>query len=224
MKKMVKRFPVAAEELQSEMRDTRDTMEGEMNDSTSPAKEEANRRNSRKSTGPNDASSTRYNAAKHGLLAQGITELDDGEAYTALLQRLDEAHQPAGDIEEFLVERIALAMVRLRRIARMEAEYITGELHPPVRGPSGAERYRDEDQPLLDPGLPAPMSGGSVMALAGTFQRYESAMENKLYRAMNQLERLQRMRQGEHISAPASLDVTVHAGEPGAGSFGNSQG
>lgn len=131
------------------------------------------------------------------------------------------AHQPEGDIEAFLVERIALAMVRLRRIARMEAEYIRGELHPPVLNESldMDDLYKPR---VIDPGLPAPMSGKSVEALAGTFQRYESAIENKLCRAMNQLERLQRMRLGEHVSAPASVDVTVHGESEPVGSFGNS--
>jgi hypothetical protein len=177
-----------------------------MSDSTSPAKLAANQRNAQKATGPKDTSESRFNAAK---------------AYTALLQRLNEAHRPAGDIETFLVERIALAMVRLRRIARMEAEYITGELHPKVFADSPLYNS-DYDRLVIEPGLPAPMSGESVEALAGTFQRYESAMENKLYRAMNQLERLQRMRQGEHVSAPASVDVAVHADGQGVGSFGNS--
>jgi hypothetical protein len=198
-----------------------------MSDSISPAKVEANRQNARKATGPKDTTSTRYNAAKHGLLAQGITELDDADAYTALLQRLNGSYKPAGDIETFLVERIALAMVRLRRIARMEAEYITDVLHSPV--PDGNEpqvivvrvrrvgRETDYEEPQNtlpndDPGLTRPMTAEEVEALAGTFQRYESAMENKLYRAMNQLERLQRMRLGEQIAAPASVDVTLHTG------------
>jgi len=142
------------------------------------------------------------------LLAQGITELDDAQAYTALLERLNEAHQPIGDVESFLVERIALAMVRLRRIARMEAEFITGVL---IRR-----------RPASFPGLPATMELGAVEALAGTFQRYESAIENKLYRATNQLERLQRIRLGEEVSAPVTVDVALHAEGHAVGSFGNS--
>jgi hypothetical protein len=93
----------------------------------------------------------------------------------------------------------------------------------------GRARFGDSseiwEREVIGPGQPASMSTQSVEALAGTFQRYESAIENKLYRAMNQLERLQRMRLGEHIAAPASVDVTVHAAGPGAGavgSFGNS--
>ena len=38
---------------------------------------------------------------------------------------------------------------------------------------------------------------------------------------MNQLERLQRMKQEEHVSAPASVAVTLHAPDPAVGSFGN---
>ena len=194
-----------------------------MDDAISPTKVEANRQNARKGKGgPKDTSATRFNASKHGLLAQGITELDDAEAYTALLERLNEAHQPAGDIESFLVERIALAIVRLRRIARMEAEYIRGELHPVIRGKSSSERVRWRERPVLDPGLPATMKAGSVVVLEGIFQRYETAMENKLYRAMNELERLQRMRQGERISAPAVVDVAVHTEGGGVGPFGDS--
>ena len=41
--------------------------------------------------------------------------------------------------------------------------------------------------------------------------RYEAALERQLYRAMHQLERLQRRRQGENIPAPLSLDISAKA-------------
>jgi hypothetical protein len=37
--------------------------------------------------------------------------------------------------------------------------------------------------------------------------RYESALHRQLYRAMNQLERLQRRRRGEHVAAPVVVEV-----------------
>ena len=37
--------------------------------------------------------------------------------------------------------------------------------------------------------------------------RYETALERQLYRAMNQLERLQRRRQGEHVPAPVAIQT-----------------
>jgi hypothetical protein len=38
--------------------------------------------------------------------------------------------------------------------------------------------------------------------------RYETTLERQLYRAMHQLERLQRMRQGEFVPAPVTMEVS----------------
>ena len=37
--------------------------------------------------------------------------------------------------------------------------------------------------------------------------RYETTLERQLYRAMNQLERLQRRRNGENIPAPLTMEI-----------------
>lgn len=39
--------------------------------------------------------------------------------------------------------------------------------------------------------------------------RYETAIERQLYRALDQLERLQRRRQGEHVPVPVRVDVST---------------
>ena len=41
--------------------------------------------------------------------------------------------------------------------------------------------------------------------------RYETALERQLFRAMNQLERLQRRRLGENIPAPLTMDISARA-------------
>jgi hypothetical protein len=41
--------------------------------------------------------------------------------------------------------------------------------------------------------------------------RYETALERQLFRAMNQLERLQRRRQGENIPAPLTMEISARA-------------
>ena len=56
-------------------------------------KGDSNRKNAQRSTGPHDTTSTRYNAVRHGLLAKGITELDDPVAYESLLGRLTQAYR-----------------------------------------------------------------------------------------------------------------------------------
>jgi hypothetical protein len=170
---------------------------------------ESNRKNAQKSTGPRDTTSTRLNATKHGLLARGMTELDDSDAYESLVERLTAAKRPVGDIEEFLVRRIAFHMIRLQRAERLEAEYIAGEIHPAVTEPGlGLELL---EPVVVDPGLPAAVDGQSAINLVSGFQRYETGIENKFYRAIAQLERFQRARLGEFVPVPATVDVSIHS-------------
>jgi hypothetical protein len=179
---------------------------------TSDKKTAANRLNGRKTHGPKNTTSTRFNATKHGLLAVGITELDDVEGYRAILDSLREEKTPVGTVEALLVESLALEMVRLRRARRLEAEYITSELNPPVHEPDllGDDLNLFQGA-MLDPGLPAAISSESAQRLVSVFQRYESTFVSRMLRLLHELERLQRMRNGERLPAPAVVDVSVHA-------------
>jgi hypothetical protein len=171
------------------------------------AKADSNRKNAQRSTGPHDTTSTRLNAVKHGLLARGLTELDDPDAYESLIQRLTKAKRPVEDLEKFFVQRIAFHMIRLQRAERLEAEYITGEIHPTVK----TSALDDLDGKVIDPGLPAAVDAVSAINLVSGLQRYETAIENELYRAIGQLERLQRARLGEFVPVPQTVDVSVHS-------------
>lgn len=165
-------------------------------------KADSNRVNAQSSTGPRDTTSTRFNAVNHGLLARGITELDDSDAYESLIQRLTLAHRPVGDLENFWIRRIAFAMVRLDRATRLEAEYIATEIH---------SQMQEQLRPIVEPRLQAAVRAVSARHLVSGFQRYETAIENKLCRAINQLERTQRTRRGEFVPAPETLDVSIHS-------------
>ena len=83
---------------------------------------EVNRPNARKSTGPKDTTSSRFNAVKHGLLVEGITELDIPETFREFRARLEAELKPVGEVETFLARRIALGIVRLTRAVLLEAE------------------------------------------------------------------------------------------------------
>lgn len=48
--------------------------------------------------------------------------------------------------------------------------------------------------------------------------RYEGAIERQLYKAMNQLERMQRLRLGDHVPAPVEVDVEVNTDQNRSGS------
>lgn len=80
----------------------------------SKAKLEANQANAKASTGPVNTLSSRYNAVKHGLLSQGVTELDE-LGYHSILSSVNDSLKPIGPIEAALSEHICLCLVRLKR-------------------------------------------------------------------------------------------------------------
>ena len=43
--------------------------------------------------------------------------------------------------------------------------------------------------------------------------RYEGAIERQLYKALNQLERLQRLRAGDSVPPPVKVDVDINTGQ-----------
>lgn len=98
------------------------------NNIVSLKKVESNRKNAIKSTGPTTQKGkdvVKWNALKHGLLAQEIViEKGDGKEDNAefikLFSQLHEDLQPVGVLEEMLVERIAISYWRLRRVIRCE--------------------------------------------------------------------------------------------------------
>ena len=187
-----------------------------MSEKSSKARIESNRRNSRRSTGPNDTTSTRFNAVKHGLLAEGITELDNPETFPAFCARLEAELKPAGEIESFLARQIALDLVRLKRVALLEAEFTTAQLNLPITETEKSmdqviEEMNSEKVVVIDPGIPSRLSAEGMDALVSKFGRYETQIENRLFRHLHELERLQRSRAGEHVPAPASVDVAIHA-------------
>jgi hypothetical protein len=92
---------------------------------TSEKKAQANRRNALKSTGPKTQegkSAVRLNALSHGLRSEEILlRGEDEEALRELGERLRNELQPAGELENLLVERIIASYWRLRRVGRVEA-------------------------------------------------------------------------------------------------------
>jgi len=100
----------------------------------------ANRRNALKSTGPSTPAgkrAVRWNALKHGLLAQEVViAAGDGREnraqFNTLLARLFDDLQPEGILEEILVEKIAVSYWRLRRVLRCEVGEIRKELDSAV--------------------------------------------------------------------------------------------
>ena len=176
--------------------------------STSERKLGANRRNAQLSTGPRTAAGKRHsrrNACKHGLLASKLLIADglgaeDAEAFRKLLLNLHRDLAPQGELEEFLAEKIAICIWRERRVLECEAGIIRRAYVPDVvdfEGITNLQRAQIRDHLRLP-------SGEDMNRIL----RYEVSIERKLASAINQLERLQRARKGEHVPAPVSVQVS----------------
>jgi len=114
------------------------------------------------------------NATKHGLLAVGITELDDAELFRARLRDLKREKNPVGVIEEALVEAIVLHLMRLSRAGLLEAEYITSVLSPLIRDRERnlmSEVVEETCGAVVNSGIPATMQSGSIQPLVFLYQR-----------------------------------------------------
>jgi len=85
---------------------------------------QANRRNSRNSTGPrteHGKQRSRQNAVKHGLTAETVVNvLEDPAAYRAFEAQIISDYSPATIIERDLVTRLASLLWRLRRATAIE--------------------------------------------------------------------------------------------------------
>ena len=95
---------------------------------TSPAKTGSNKKNAKKSTGPRTREGkarSAANAMTHGVLSRNLLLPDEDEAeWQELLTRLVTELQPVGTLEQILVERIAVAAWRQRRLVRVETARI----------------------------------------------------------------------------------------------------
>ena len=263
------------------------------------AKVEANRRNSSKSSGPRSQQGknwSRRNAIKHGILTSALVlgdgKTEDALEFQKLLASIRQDRQPVGKLEEVMVEKIAIALWRLRRLLRFEGQAIerasreeslarkkphTDEallqllaemqarekqaLAEPSSVPEHwqgiqvaqrreevlshwqAGRGGDAAEKLIalllssTPALPAPPGAqpestpdplaaelsrlrlrAHVPAVShfslpvdkdlARILRYEASINRDLTYAINQLERLQRARAGEHVPAPVNVNLS----------------
>lgn len=110
---------------------------------TSPKKAEANRRNALKSTGPKTPEGkarASKNNLRHGVLVAGpvIREMERTEEWDAHVSGVRSSLEPVGYLEEVLVDRAALLLWRMGRVARFERDSITA-------GVARVERDVEED-------------------------------------------------------------------------------
>ena len=134
---------------------------------------------------------SKLNALKHGLLSKAVLlKGESREGYALLLSGLEDDLQPRGKLETVLVENLAVLLWRKRRLLQAENAEVSTNLS-----------Y--EEKPQYKPSIaiiPGPETSERLM-------RYETHLSRETDRTLNRLERLQRTRKGQPLSA--LIDVSI---------------
>jgi len=150
---------------------------------------------------------SRMNARKHGVFDATLTEFD-GEELRGVHAELVASVKPDGVVEGMLVEKLAHTYVRLQRCARAQ-----GENH--IRT---WEQRRDEASlkrqalKLRDGIRVSNFRFSEFERAVEIFARYDTMLTNQFIKILHELERMQRIRCGDKITAPAVADVTICSG------------
>jgi hypothetical protein len=130
----------------------------------------------------------RLNAVTHGLLTkEAVVHGESKKMLNELRDNLMKEHQPQGELETMLVEMIATSFWRRCRVVRQETDWLNGDF--------------DQYQCYY-----AVANGGLHWQ---NLSRYETMYERQFYKAIHELERVQRSRRGENIPAPLAIDVDL---------------
>jgi len=171
---------------------------------------EANRKNGKLGGPKTEAGKMRIkkNALAHGLLSKAIVvkDYESKSEFDRLLSELAKYYEPHGPVEMMLVEKIAVAWWRLRRVAIAEAGTII-ENHKKdyhfekLNSMLGLKDL--ESEPTQKDMLPYPQDAMNLL-------RYETTFERQFYKALDQIERMQRARRGEVVPPPINLNILTN--------------
>ena len=148
----------------------------------SAAKLAANRANAQKSTGPKTPrgkTTSSWNALKHGLLSRRLVNFSD-QSQRSFLELLADLRQEYTPVG-------ALEELLLEKIAYEYWRLATVAWY----------ESRELGGPVLDDVVPF-----------DRILRYQASVNRQLFQTINQLERLQRLRRGENVPAPLSIQVS----------------
>src|SRR6266480_573381 len=190
------------------------------NRKTSSRKVEANRRNALKSTGPRTTNGKRRvarNAIRHGFFSKWLlVQHQDGKEsqseYDDFYADIRKHYQPVGWLEVLWAEKIAVWSWRLRRLIRCESGQIARALaeHSYELGQSKADGLAEPESVLSSSPEIDAMTDHLFLPEKEELDkllRYEAMINKQLNHAIAELERLQRRRNGESVSAPISVDI-----------------
>jgi hypothetical protein len=188
---------------------------------------EANRSNAQKSTGPRTAegkAASRRNAFKHGLASVHVHE--DLAEFQEFRASLVQTWMPADAKEMMLVDLIADGWWRMARSNRYESELLANEIEEMKR----RNGLPVDPHPRDDRGVALMMAQEQYDQAFKTLFRYSDRATSKYFRALAQLEKMQRARRRdeERGAIPTAVpepftSLPVPDQPAGLASFGEAQ-
>lgn len=155
---------------------------------TTRAKAEANRKNSKRSTGPKTANGkavTRMNATTHGLRSLSPVLPDErAEDWIEYRTGIVAALSPVGALETELAERVALHLWRLRRVGRYETAVTTDGINGAIARARG-EPDDDTLPAVFSPARHTPRTFASIQKELEAARANEASfaeMRDRFYR------------------------------------------
>jgi len=173
----------------------------------------ANRSNAARSTGPRTEAGkliTRDNAMRHALSSPHVVLEDESSShYEELRAALTNDYQPASSIESLLVDQIAQQSRRLARCRTMEtATYNAHRI--PYDGPSKSNEVKAYVSDNQDERLASAFHNN--IAKFDDLRRHEAAIERAYYRAIKQLDAIQKERRKIEAATQSELRLTTKLG------------
>jgi hypothetical protein len=120
----------------------------------------------------------RFNARKHGILSSLVANYEDN-LFQGYLDNLFEEFKPTSFIENILVERIALYYLKLYRLSKAEGEFMQSCIEPTTDTFSFSFGKEEGYVPVVN--------AEHIKHLLEIYARYETTIENRLYRAIREL-------------------------------------
>jgi hypothetical protein len=172
---------------------------------TSDKQIEANRLNALQSTGPRTDEGkalSSQNAIRHGLLARQVVIAGESEEeFGSFQERLLASLEPVGELELMLADRIVSNFWRLARAGRIEVE-----LFDVVKKDAETICMLSDEPMTVGKSVSIDFSMSNSLS---KLRRYESHIERSLFRSLHELQRVQAVRKGKDVAAPAAIDVDV---------------
>jgi len=178
------------------------------------SKEETNRKNSLRSTGPKTPAgkmAVSRNAVRHGAYSEALTLLlESPEDFQALKTGLVDTLKPVGPMEGRLVERLASLWWRMDRTktAANQALWMNAKrttMDPFMDLLVGETIALEADECRL--------SGAWDHETQERLLRHELTLERSFFRGLHELERLQAKRQGHPVLPTVSVDLNLSRGQ-----------